>query len=97
MYFGFDITWPYRKYGKHKNYIEKCIRLTKNKTLEFQIDNWGQGWTLIAFSCRILMFTDHAGFILDFTLFNYELDIHFYDNRHWNHDKGEWEKYPEDK
>jgi hypothetical protein len=41
-----------------------------------------------------LMFTvrgDHAGLRLQFGLFGFEMEFHFYDSRHWDYRNQKWE------
>jgi len=36
---------------------------------------------------------DHAGARLMFGVFGYEIELEFYDTRHWNYDANTWECY----
>jgi hypothetical protein len=61
----------------------------KNKYWEVQViknDNLFRiefGWTIQQ---------DHAGVNLELGLLGYEIHFTLYDNRHWNYEKGQWEK-----
>jgi hypothetical protein len=38
---------------------------------------------------------DHAGIILTFGLFGYEVNLQIYDVRHWDHEYNCWKEYDE--
>ena len=70
----------------------KNINLSKNKSIEIQLDLFPNDETTI-FSCefRINQKTDHAGvgFFLElYKLFYFH--IQFYDKRHWDYEKKCW-------
>lgn len=93
--FSFNLSWPYKVQRQQIDYVEKTWLITKNKSLELQISKWGHSWTLIGLTVRYTMRQSHAGLMLEFELFNYSLIINLCDNRHWDWQKGEWEKYDE--
>lgn len=66
-------------------------RLTKNKAceLEFLYDSQ----TFIKCELRVSTKTDHAGLSFEIGLFGYSIHFIFYDIRHWNDDKDEYEIY----
>lgn len=58
-----------------------------NKVFEWQI-NRTPSW--ITFEVSWSIKTDHAGVELAASVFSWEGILHFYDMRHWDHEKGEW-------
>lgn len=90
MWIGFKIRFPYKKQINQSTYICKDFSLTKNKSLEIQVSTWGNAYTLIGFDFCITRYQSHAGISLELELLNKSLIINFYDNRHWDYDKGEW-------
>lgn len=36
---------------------------------------------------------DHGGFHIMLGVFGYDVELHFYDTRHWNYDNNDWEYY----
>jgi len=36
---------------------------------------------------------DHGGVHIMLGLFGYDIELHFYDTRHWNYETNTWEKY----
>ena len=72
--------WVFETPIKHK-YIE--VQAIKN-------DN------LLRFEFEVTTQQDHAGCNLELGLFGYEVHFTFYDNRHWNHEKGRWMIYTEE-
>lgn len=60
----------------------------KNKYWEVQViknDN------LLRIEFEFTAKQDHAGVNLELGLFGYEIHFTFYDNRHWNYERSEWE------
>ena len=90
IYLGFTLSWPFKN-SSHKDYIEKSWKVSKNKTLEVQLSRGGND--IIGFSVRTSTREDHAGVMLDLSLFRHFFIIHFYDNRHWNDEKGRYVNY----
>lgn len=92
IYLGFELTWPwFKSLGRQKDYIEKTWNITKNKSLEIQLSKANN--TLIGFTFRWDTQCDHAGVMLDLSLFRYFFIINFHDNRHWNDEKGRYVNY----
>jgi hypothetical protein len=89
--FSFNISWPWSNSTRQVDYIEKTWKITKNKSLEIQFSKLGN--TLVGVSFHWLSRCDHAGVMLDMSLFGYLFMIHFYDNRHWNYKKGRYVNY----
>jgi hypothetical protein len=88
-----NISWPWFKEcpGLCRDYFYKAWRVTKNKTLEFQI-SYGSD-TLIGASLYWSMRCDHAGIQLTLDFFRRFIHISFVDNRHWNDDAGRYVNY----
>lgn len=61
----------------------------KNKFWEFQID---KDDVLILLGFAIQQRCSHAGVMLEVGLMGYLFSFNFYDSRHWNYARGEWEK-----
>lgn len=91
--FSFYLSWPWFKpiEGWQKDYFCKTWKLSKHKSLEIQLSKAGK--TLIGFDLRWDSRCDHAGLMLDLSLFRHFFIINFYDNRHWNHEKDRYVNY----
>lgn len=91
--FSFNVSWPWFKPIEdwQKDYFCKTWNLTKHKSLEIQLSKAGK--TLIGFDFRWDSRCDHAGLMLDLSLFRHFFIINFYDNRHWNHEKDRYVNY----
>jgi hypothetical protein len=61
----------------------------KHKFIELELT---QDCNLISFVFSYTVNQDHAGLTLEAGLFGYCLHFQFYDNRHWDYARGEWEK-----
>ena len=86
--------WKNSMNSLFKTYMYKACKVSENKTLEFQISRH----FYYAFEFNIDTFMtgkDHAGPKLSITLFGYTLSIELNDNRHWDDDTNDWEKYDE--
>ena len=73
--------------------LVKNINLSKNKSIEIQLDLFPNDETTI-FSCefRINQKTDHAGVGFFFELYKlFYFHIQLYDKRHWDYEKKCWE------
>ena len=72
----------------------KNFTISTNKSLEIQLDVLPEDNSTI-FQCefRVNKNTDHAG--IGYYLYIYKIfyfHIQFYDHRHWNYEKKQWEK-----
>jgi hypothetical protein len=87
IYFNCNLRNPWG--GNFKSIWHKAGSTPfKNKYWEVQViknDNWFR----IEFSFTIR--EDHAGTNFELGLFGYEIHFTFYDNRHWNYEKGRWQ------
>ena len=74
--------------------LVKNIRLSKNKSIEIQLDLLPQDdTTILKYEFRISQKTDHAGIGFFFELYKlFYFHVQFYDHRHWNYKKKCWEK-----
>ena len=61
----------------------------KNKYIELEFT---QDCNLISFMFSYTVRQSHAGLTLEAGLFGYNVHFNFYDNRHWDYARGEWEK-----
>ena len=50
--------------------------------------------TLIGFGFRFTTRQDHAGVNVEMGFLGYDIDLNFYDSRHWNDEEGKWNEYP---
>jgi hypothetical protein len=63
----------------------------KNKFIELEVT---KDFTLVSFIFNWTVRQSHAGLDLELGLFGYNVHFNFYDNRHWVHDKNQYEVYP---
>ena len=71
----------------------KSIALTKNKTFEIELGSASM-YNLLLFSLDLSWRGhDHAGPEFHVELFGFEATVKIYDNRHWNYNKGTWQRY----
>ena len=64
----------------------------KNKFIELEIT---QDCNLISIMVSYTMRQSHAGLTLEAGLLGYCLHFTFYDNRHWDYNKNQYENYPD--
>jgi len=69
----------------------KFFRLSKNKTMEFDF-SIGDCCSWFDFTSRWSRKTDHAGFYLGLSIFDFSFSFAIIDNRHWNDDENCWEE-----
>jgi hypothetical protein len=95
--FSFNISWPWFKHMDpwQVDYIEKTWKISKHKSLEIQLSKAGN--TLIGGSFDWHTRRDHAGVMLELNLLRHFFIINFYDNRHWNDEKGRYVNYDDPK
>ena len=65
----------------------------KNKFVELEIT---RDFTLVSFMFSWTVRQSHAGLDLELGLFGYCVHFNFYDNRHWDKEKKEWETHEQD-
>jgi len=96
IYLSASITWPFKHdpefYG---DYFYKTWQLAKYKFLEIQASKGSD--EIIGFSFRLAFREDHAGIMIDLSLFRRSIYFQIYDSRHWDHDKGCYKTYEDDK
>jgi hypothetical protein len=68
----------------------KSGSFTKHKAWEF---NGYQTSRIIDIEFNLKPRGDHAGARIMLGLFGYDVELHFYDVRHWNYDTNTWETY----
>ena len=94
MYFNFTIS----NFPKKPNFWYKLKsyhkQLSKNKHLE--VETFFSNYSLISieFDCS-LRARDHAGIRFKINIGGLELEINFYDSRHWDHKNNCWEEKTE--
>lgn len=89
--FSFSIANPF-KHKPFKDYWQRDISLTKNKT--FEIGFYRYAWNLFEFQIDTRWRgRDHAGPSIELGIFGYTGRIGISDNRHWNSQTNDWQKY----
>ena len=95
IYLSAALTWPFKYNSEfHNDYFFKNWKLTKNKSLEIQVAKGGD--EIIGAAFRLSFNEDHAGLMIDLSLFRRSLYIQIYDTRHWNYEKGCYETYEDE-
>jgi hypothetical protein len=89
IHLSFSLRDPFS--DTHETLFYKGNKLTKNKSCEFQVVRTNE---IVGLELSITIEEDHAGLDFDFALFGYGVLFNFYDTRHWDYDKDEWETYP---
>lgn len=91
MYFKIAFINFFARKDKWKNFLSFQKSLSKNKHLE--IETFYSNYHFFNFEFDIQPYgKDHAGARLMINLLGWELEIHFYDNRHWDYQNWCWEK-----
>jgi len=85
--FNFNIHNPWS--NTWKILWNKSKVLSKNKAVEF---NGYRTNHIINADLQIKTVGDHGGFHIMLGLFGYEVELHFYDTRHWDYARGKWEE-----
>jgi hypothetical protein len=95
IYLSFAITWPF-KYNPdfYGDYLFNSWKISKNKAIELQVSKGGD--EIIGASLRLAFREDHAGLMIDLSLFRRSFYFQFYDVRHWNYEKNCYETYEDD-
>ena len=87
---NFSMAMPWRS-AKVWDILWNISRsVTKHKAWEFNGYRTGR---LINVDFHWTLQGDHAGARLMLGVFGYEVELHFYDTRHWNYDTNTWECY----
>ncbi len=86
----------------HSAYLSKKKAKEKSDELRLREYIWNphKFWDLticknssiIGFSIDYTMRQDHAGFVLEFDLFGWNIEYRFYDCRHWDDERNCWEE-----
>lgn len=88
--FNFNIRNP--KSNTFKNLWCRAYKTPlKNKFIELECY---KDCTLVSFYFNWTARQSHAGLDLEAGLFGYCFHFNFYDNRHWDYDKNQYEVYP---
>ena len=96
IYLSFNISWPLKDNSEFYNdYFFKTWKLTKNKYAELQITKGGD--EIIGGAIRLAFREDHAGLMIDFSLFRRSIYFQIYDNRHWDYKNNCYKTYEDDK
>ena len=82
------------KCSDFKNYWDKSIPVSTNKTLEMQVTHYAWNWLELNVDLNWYG-SDHAGPSIEVCLFGYTLNVKVYDNRHWDYKAHDWVKYDE--
>jgi len=87
---NFSMAMPWRS-AKVWDILWNISRsVTKHKAIEF---NGYRSGRLINVDFHWTLQGDHAGTRLMLGVFGYEVELQFYDTRHWNYDTNTWECY----
>lgn len=86
--FGIAMPWRSDKVWDILWNISRSV--TKHKAWEFNGYRTGH---LINVEFDLRFQGDHAGARVMLGLFGYEVELHFYDMRHWDYDRHTWECY----
>ena len=86
--FGIAMPWRSSKVWDILWNISRSV--TKHKAWEFNGYRTGR---LINVDFHWTLQGDHAGARLMLGVFGYEVELQFYDTRHWNYDTNTWECY----
>lgn len=87
--FSFNIHNPF----SNRFEIIKCWNGSTpfpNKHWELQLDKTNE---VIGIDIRLTTRTDHAGLWIGLSLLGYDILFNFYDSRHWDPIKNQWEVY----
>lgn len=72
------------------------FKISKNKTLEFQVEGKNYANDIFNISLRWSRKEDHAGLRFEFTVYKlFFISLSICDNRHFNYDEDRWCEYNE--
>ena len=87
---NFNIVNPQRTNKVWNILWSKSRLITKNKAWEF---NGYRTDHIINIEFQLTLQGDHAGARIMLGLFGYEVELAFYDTRHWDYDTNTWKCY----
>jgi hypothetical protein len=87
---NFGIAMPWRSAKGWDILWSKSGIITRNKAWEFNGYRTGR---LINLDFEWTLQGDHAGARIMLGLLGYEVELQFYDTRHWNYDTATWNCY----
>lgn len=87
---NFGIAMPWRSSKVCDILWNKSGSISEHKAWEF---NGYRAGNLITVGFHWTLQGDHAGVHVMLGLFGYEVELHFYDMRHWDYDRHTWECY----
>jgi hypothetical protein len=87
---NFNMAMPWRSDNVWDILWNISRSVTKHKAIEFNGHRTGR-FINVEFALRFR--GDHAGARVALGLFGYEVELHFYDMRHWDYDSHTWECY----
>jgi len=82
---GFGIEWPWGH--RWDVLVTKSWSLTTNKALDINVY---RNLVLLEARFEVCHAQDHAGATVWLGLLGFNLEIKFYDKRHWNYDADRW-------
>ncbi len=68
-----------------------AVSPSKNKGIEIEVNN--DPWSWFNIHMELTRKTDHAGFTFIICVFMKEFSFKFYDSRHWDYEKDQWQVY----
>jgi hypothetical protein len=90
--FNFNIRNPWS--NTFKNLWSRVYKTPfKNKFIELEVT---KDFTLFSFQFNWTVKQSHSGLYLETGLFGYCAHFNFYDNRHWDYGKNQYEIYPDE-
>lgn len=91
LFIGFAINNPFSK-RKFNVLYEKSYNVRKHKHIDILFSKRN---VIIGFTINLQPRQDHACYGFDVELFGYNFDFNFYDDRHWDDEKGCFINYEE--
>jgi len=90
---GFAVSWPWRCTVEPRHFAAFSKNITAHKTFELQISRFDLDRIIDIDLDLNWRGRDHAGPKLELSVLGYYFAVLVYDNRHWDYDLNQWEKY----
>lgn len=88
IHLEFTLHNPWSECWKNIKVFHRAV--TKNKSVELQFMKTND---IISFIFNFTIRQDHAGLNTNLALLGYNVKLSFYDVRHWDYEKKEWQNY----
>ena len=89
LHFSWSIHNPYANV-KGSQIYSIWKKLSENKTIDLSVLRTN---CILGFGFDITHRQDHAGFNINVTVLGYDVDVNFYDKRHWDKEANDWVKW----